>query len=569
MGCGPSSQRVPRPLYPRPLSHRPSKSVRFEQPVIASLAPSVPRPHDPHPHTPREDDSPAVAHSRRVARATTEQWIEHHTQRAASHAVDEQAHVEGLRDETLARLREESDAHAAGLAEVRAEEARAHLAHLERVASDADLVHPREAREWATEHVHVRALVVLPCGTRVASASDDALVRVFALAPAAGAWVEGTCQAALAGHAGAVLCLTALARDALVSGGRDGKVCVWDLGGAGRCTRTLSAHRGAVLALAALQDTRFASAGEDGAVRLWVTDSPAASCQQTLWGHERHGEEGAVEAGREDVCALSAVLLQGGPGRFGARQAEPCLASGGMDGVVVLWDVPSAAPGSVRARLRGHTSCVNALLQLADGRLAASARDGSVRLWDVATYACEVLVGHPALVMCLAPHPDGERLLSGSADGSVHVWDVRHPDIWSVALEPQVHGHKDGVWCMAVLEDGTVLSGGFGATVRVWDVEESHIKWRPEASRMPPGKARSGGVVGQTAHTQLPATLGAGASGSAPPLRPPSPAGSASKTRSSRSLTASGRALLAAPLAGEGAGGSSGAGGQSLRFITR
>jgi WD40 repeat protein len=627
---------APRPALPRPSGHkRPGKSVSFaapggdgsppQQPVAASLGSArALTVHDPHPHAPREGDSPELAHARRVGRAVSEQWVAHHSQRALSHAEAEQAHVEELRTETLARLQEETEAHHAGLEDLRAEEARALRAHLARVAADADIVHPREAREWATEHVHVRALAVLPPLAAVAegsssaqqqqqqqyvaSASDDALVRIFALCAGEGGWVEGACVAALPGHSAAVLCLAALSANCLASGGRDGLVGLWEVAPprsgsgspSGRCLRMLSAHRGAVLALAALPDGRLASAGEDGAVRLWAPEGRSEECQLTLWGHGRHEDEGAVEGGRDDVCALAAVALpQVHSGSSGSSRwdksasasastsstsstststsstssssaaplaALPCLASGGMDGVVLLWSLQAGASRAPRAQLRGHTTCINALVQLADGRLASSARDGSVRLWDTLSLNCAVLTGHPSMVMCLALHPDGERLLSGSADGSVHVWDVLHPDLWSVALEPQVHGHRDGIWSMAVLGDGTVLSGGFGATVRVWDVEDSHIKWRPEVSSSPRGAACVNAAAALVAAEV--------AAVSSPASRTPSPA----RARSARALTGSGRALVANPLAALELGSNSssssssdsgGAARQSIRFITR
>ncbi len=617
MGCACSKPPVIAgggPLRPAQSRGRPAAAAAAaaSPPAVASLgsARSLTA-QDLHPHAPREGDSAAVANARRVGRAVSAQWVAHHTQRAHAHAAAEEAHAEALRAETQARLREEEEAHQAGVEKLRAEEARALGAHLARVAADAEIVHPREAREWPTEHVHVRALAVLPppaaaaAGSsaaaaaalpRVASASDDALVRIFALAQGADGWVAGACVAALAGHTDAVLCLAALPGQGLASGGKDGLVGLWDVApprsgsaaSSGRCLRMLSAHRGAVLALAALADGRLASAGQDGAVRLWVPEGHSGDCQATLWGHARHEDLGAVEGGRDDVCALAAVALprgsSGGAGRYaspasparaprGAQSGSPGLASGGMDGVVLVWDLAAAAPGEPRARLRGHTSCVNALVQLADGRLAASARDGSVRLWELASGACTALTGHPSMVLCLAPHPDGARLLSGSADGSVHVWEVAHPEVWSVALEPRVHGHKDGVWCLAVLGDGSVLSGGFGATVRVWDVEESHIKWRPEASPSPRGTPR-GGLVGASAAAQLSAATAAAAE-AVGRAAAPSPAKSPRSSGSARALAGSGRALVTNPLAAlepsEASGSSSGsdASRQSLRFITR
>ena len=61
-----------------------------------------------------------------------------------------------------------------------------------------------------------------------------------------------------------------------------------------------------------------------------------------------------------------------------------------------------------------------------DGRLLACGyRDGSVRLWDVATGAPRgVLRGDSGYIWSIAFHPSGSRLATQSVDGVVRVWDI-------------------------------------------------------------------------------------------------------------------------------------------------
>jgi WD40 repeat protein len=526
-----------------------------------------------HPHAPREGDHPAVAHARRMGRELTEQWVAHHAERSNSHAQEEEAHLESMRQEAAALAREAEAAHEERLADLQSEEARAQAAHYSRVAEDAGIVHPREAREWPTEHVHVRALAVLPPqqgvaggGQRVASASDDGLVRIFSLVAVEGGWVDGACMQVLQGHSGAVQCLAALSPLSLASGGKDGCVGLWDLRGHGKCQRLMPGHRGAVLALVVFPDGRLASAGEDGSVRLWDPALKASDPLQTLWGHEAHEDLEAPEGGREDVCALAVVSLEGvaGSRRSSGSRHVAYLASGGMDGQVLVWDVASRqGQGVCRLRLKGHTSCITALAQLPDERIVSASRDGSIKLWDATSSTCVgSLQGHTAIVMCLAMHPDSERLLSGSGDGSVHVWDMAHPSPWSVSLEPQVHGHKDGIWTMAILEDATVLSGGFGATIRAWDVEECHIKWRPELSPSPKGAKRSHSAETAAAAAELVQKQDSSPTEAPAPSASRTPSPTAKK--STRALLGSSRSLVATnnPL-------SASTNEASIRFITR
>jgi len=62
------------------------------------------------------------------------------------------------------------------------------------------------------------------------------------------------------------------------------------------------------------------------------------------------------------------------------------LASGGVAGVITLWDVPMR---SARAVLTGHTSPIWGLALSSDGRLLASASfDATARLWDTRSGDC-------------------------------------------------------------------------------------------------------------------------------------------------------------------------------------
>ncbi|KAL7543092.1 hypothetical protein ACHAXR_012413 [Thalassiosira sp. AJA248-18] len=122
------------------------------------------------------------------------------------------------------------------------------------------------------------------------------------------------------------------------------------------------------------------------------------------------------------------------------------LASGGADGVVILWDV-IAETGLFR--LLGHRGPVTGITFLrpsgidasgVDG-LVTSGSDGLVKVWDLNGQCCvQTLTGHRGSVGCLdctilrppggggGGVQDGEkakwRLVTGCADGQVRVWSV-------------------------------------------------------------------------------------------------------------------------------------------------
>ena len=99
--------------------------------------------------------------------------------------------------------------------------------------------------------------------------------------------------------------------------------------------------------------------------------------------------------------------------------------------------------------------------------LASGGRDGTVRIWDVATgQERAVLTGHTGEVEAVAVAPDGSWLASGSGDGTVRIWDV------------------------ATGQERAVLTGHTGGWLR-W-------RWRRMAAGWPPAAAgRDGADLGR------------------------------------------------------------------------
>jgi WD40 repeat protein len=95
------------------------------------------------------------------------------------------------------------------------------------------------------------------------------------------------------------------------------------------------------------------------------------------------------------------------------------LASTGYK-LVIIWDVQSQAE---LASLAEHTSYVWGVAWAPDGSMFASAsRDGTVRLWDSASY--QELASLPAGdAFCVDWSPDGTQLVTGTSVGRVAVWD--------------------------------------------------------------------------------------------------------------------------------------------------
>jgi WD40 repeat protein len=89
-----------------------------------------------------------------------------------------------------------------------------------------------------------------------------------------------------------------------------------------------------------------------------------------------------------------------------------------------------------------------------DGQTLASASwDGTVRLWDVATWTeIRRLEGHSDWVLQVAFSPDGDLLASSSADGTVLLWNPATGEPLGV-LE-----HGGPVRGVEFFPDGTLLA---------------------------------------------------------------------------------------------------------------
>jgi WD40 repeat protein len=103
------------------------------------------------------------------------------------------------------------------------------------------------------------------------------------------------------------------------------------------------------------------------------------------------------------------------------------LASGGMDGKTILWDV---ATKKTRAALPGHTGPVRVCFS-SDGKTLAtySDKDAFVKLWDVATgkERVEQLPGHGKGVIGLWFAAKGQTLAVLYQDQTVKLWRVPPP----------------------------------------------------------------------------------------------------------------------------------------------
>lgn len=139
------------------------------------------------------------------------------------------------------------------------------------------------------------------------------------------------------------------------------------------------------------------------------------------------------------------------------------FATGGEDKHVKLWD----EKGVYKGKMPTCESWVYALEALPKGGLAI-ANKNNIEIWDAVTGEHKkVLRGHTAQVWSLALLPDGTLVSGGgSGDTVIRRWDLATGECTQV-----LSGHTAPVTCLLALSDGRLASSsGYDGTLRIWDL---------------------------------------------------------------------------------------------------
>lgn len=181
----------------------------------------------------------------------------------------------------------------------------------------------------------------------------------------------------------------------------------------------------------------------------------------------------------------------------------------GKLGQLLVWEWQSE---TYVLKQQGHFDALNALVYSPDGsKIVTAADDGKIKVWDaVSGFAIVTFTEHQAAVTALQFSKRGNVLFSASLDGSVRAWDLlryrnfrvftaaKRVQFTSLAVDPSgeiiaaggldefdIHlwsvqtsqlldrlpGHEGPVSSLAFDgEGGTLASGSWDKTVRVWNV---------------------------------------------------------------------------------------------------
>jgi RNA polymerase sigma factor (sigma-70 family) len=164
----------------------------------------------------------------------------------------------------------------------------------------------------------------------------------------------------------------------------------------------------------------------------------------------------------------------------------------GADGIVV-WDVQS---GKEIRRLAGAGE---KMIVAPDGKTVITT-NGALQRWDVASgkalYPDTFADGHTDELLALVFSPDGRRLASSAADGSVRLWDLATGcplHVWRAHEAsrplPVMHWHDAGAYRLVMSADGRcVVSAGSEERIRVWDALSGKGVCNISLPKAPPGE---------------------------------------------------------------------------------
>ena len=273
-----------------------------------------------------------------------------------------------------------------------------------------DAATSRDVATLAGQEGPVTALAFSPDGRMLAAAvhvpSKPDVIRLWDVA-------AGKTLSDLTGHSGPVICL-AFSPDPsatiLATGGADKTVKLWDTARS-RERRTLGPLELAIRCIA------FAPGGRTVAISRDTPNTPYDRSHiylfDTASGTPKAVFDGSGHLRR--VCSMAFLrdgrtLLVGGGDSYHPLAAQ-----------VMVLDLDTK---EVRKTLTGHTGLVQSLALLEEDKtLATAGSDGTIKLWDTQTWEERVTLKWPGQdIDCVAFSPRGRILAASSREGAVRLW---------------------------------------------------------------------------------------------------------------------------------------------------
>ncbi|PSC67815.1 Receptor of activated kinase C component of 40S small ribosomal subunit [Micractinium conductrix] len=240
-----------------------------------------------------------------------------------------------------------------------------------------------------------------------------------------------------------------------LTGSWDGTLRLWDIT-TGATTRRFLGHTKDVLSVAFSADNRqIVSGSRDKTIKLWNT---LGECKYTIGEPDGHTEW------------VSCV-------RFSPVTQNPIIVSAGWDKAVKVWSLTNC---KLRNNLVGHQGYVNTVTVSPDGSLCASGgKDGVAMLWDLSEGKRLYSLDASDIIhsLCFSPN---RYWLCAATQGSIKIWDLESKSLVD-ELRPELPERSKKAQvpycvCLAWSADGSTLYSGYtDGVIRVWqERQEQH-----------------------------------------------------------------------------------------------
>uniref|UniRef100_A0A1D1ZQN8 Uncharacterized protein n=1 Tax=Auxenochlorella protothecoides TaxID=3075 RepID=A0A1D1ZQN8_AUXPR len=260
--------------------------------------------------------------------------------------------------------------------------------------------------------------------------------------------------------------------------------------------RVISGHLGWVRSVAFEPGNEwFCTGSGDRTIKIW--DTASGHLRLTLTGHieqvtglavsERHPYMFSCALDKQVKCwdlEQNKVIRNyhghlSGVYSLAQHPTLDILMTGGRDAVCRVWDIRSKVQIHC---LSGHEDTVSAILgQPTDPQVITASHDKTIRLWDLRTgKTLSTLTYHKKAVRGLTAHPTEHTFASGGAD-NIKKFKLPRGEFLHNTLQQQ----RAIINCLAVNEDGVLVSGADNGSIWFWDWKSGNAFQQQETVAQP------------------------------------------------------------------------------------